>query len=147
MQRIEGQLQNHSPKKCLRRSFIITLLIWEPPKFLEYHRDDAGTFDFLGPAAPVFNGEDDARSPATFGPGTDQPISMFRDGEMYWYHSDALGSIYQMTDDSQAVVRSYDYSAFGAIISESGALENPFTYTARERDEESGLYLLPGEVL
>jgi RHS repeat-associated protein len=65
---------------------------------------------------------------------------MFRDGDIYWYHSDALGSITELTDDSQAVVCSYDYSAFGTIISESGTLKNPFTYTAREYDSESGLH-------
>ncbi|MBI5115709.1 hypothetical protein HZA56_04500, partial [Candidatus Poribacteria bacterium] len=74
------------------------------------------------------------------GPGIDHPISMYRSAEMYWYHSDALGSIYQMTDSSEAVARGYDYSAFGKIISESGSLANPFTYTAREYDSDSGLY-------
>ncbi|MBI4832553.1 MAG: hypothetical protein HY801_13595, partial [Candidatus Lindowbacteria bacterium] len=72
--------------------------------------------------------------------GIDNPISMFRGGETYWYHSDALGSICQMTDSGQAIARSYDYSAFGKIISESGSRANPFTYTAREYDQESGLY-------
>ncbi|MBI4831589.1 MAG: hypothetical protein HY801_08555 [Candidatus Lindowbacteria bacterium] len=45
-----------------------------------------------------------------------------------------------MTDADGAVQRSYDYSAFGKIISESGSLTNPFTYTAREHDSDSGLY-------
>jgi len=72
--------------------------------------------------------------------GIDRPISMYRGGEMYWYHKDALGSIYQMTDEDETVVRTYDYSAFGTIISETGSLINPFTYTAREYDEDSGLY-------
>lgn len=77
-----------------------------------------------------------------FGPGIDQPISLFRSGENYYYHSDALGSIYQMTDSSENIVKSYDYSAFGQIISESGSLpfENVFTYTGREYDSDSGLY-------
>ncbi len=39
------------------------------------------------------------------GLGIDNPISMFRDGQTYWYHSDALGSIYQMTDSDQAVAQ------------------------------------------
>jgi RHS repeat-associated protein len=47
-----------------------------------------------------------------------------------------------MTNALQNVVKSYDYSAFGKIISESGSLpfENPFTYTGREYDSDSGLY-------
>jgi RHS repeat-associated protein len=72
--------------------------------------------------------------------GIDRPISTYRSGEMYWYHSDALGSIYQMTDSNETVARSYDYSAFGKIVSETGSLVNPFTYTAREWDTDSGLY-------
>ncbi len=70
----------------------------------------------------------------------DDIISMYRSGEMYWYHTDALGSVYQMTDDTEAIVRTYDYSAFGAIDSQTGALSNPFTYTAREYEIDSGLY-------
>jgi hypothetical protein len=57
--------------------------------------------------------------------GIDDPISMYRGGEMYWYHKDALGSIYQMTDDTETVVRTYDYTAFGTIDSETGTLVNP----------------------
>jgi RHS repeat-associated protein len=70
----------------------------------------------------------------------DDPVSMYRNGGMYWYHKDALGSIYQMTDEDEVTVRSYDYSAFGTIVAETGARENPFTYTAREYDADSGLY-------
>ena len=65
---------------------------------------------------------------------------MYRGGGIYYYHKDALGSVYQMTDEDENVVRSYDYSAFGTIISESGSLANPFTYTAREYDSNSELY-------
>jgi RHS repeat-associated protein len=77
---------------------------------------------------------------ATFAPGIDQPISLAIDGEVYHYHADALGSVYQMTDSDQAVAKSYDYSAFGKIVSETGSVLNPFTYTAREFDLDSGLY-------
>jgi len=38
-------------------------------------------------------------------------------------------------------VQKYDYDAFGNILTEQDAnFENPYTYTARERDKESGLY-------
>jgi len=74
------------------------------------------------------------------GLGIDQPISMYRGGEMYWYHTDPLGSVYQMTDEDETVIRTYDYTAFGEIISETGTLSTPFTYTGREHDNESELY-------
>ncbi len=65
-----------------------------------------------------------------------------REGDVYNYHTDALGSVTEMTDDNETVVQSYEYSAFGKILSQSGTLAsiNPFTYTAREFDSESGLY-------
>ena len=72
--------------------------------------------------------------------GVDSPISMYRGAEMYWYHKDALGSVYQLTDSDENIDQSYDYSAFGKINTETGALINPFTYTAREYEQDSGLY-------
>lgn len=45
-----------------------------------------------------------------------------------------------MTDDTETVVRTYDYTAFGTIDSQTGTLVNPFTYTAREYDDDNGLY-------
>jgi RHS repeat-associated protein len=88
----------------------------------------------------AYDGSNALLATATFGPGIDQPISLFREGENYYYHSDALGSIYQMTDSDQDVVKGYDYSAFGKIIAEAGAVDNTFTYTGREYDSDSGLY-------
>jgi RHS repeat-associated protein len=76
----------------------------------------------------------------THGPGIDNPLTMRRNGQSYHYHEDPLGSIVLLTDASKAVVRSYAYDAFGRILAETGALENPYTYTARERDTETGLY-------
>jgi RHS repeat-associated protein len=87
-----------------------------------------------------YDGSNDLVASYVQGLGIDNPTSLYRGRDVYWYHSDALGSIHQMTDSDQAVQRSYDYSAFGKIISETGSLANPFTYTARERDSDSGLY-------
>ncbi|MFV2016731.1 MAG: RHS repeat-associated core domain-containing protein, partial [Candidatus Heimdallarchaeota archaeon] len=38
------------------------------------------------------------------------------------------------------VVQSYVYDSFGQIISQIGSIQNPFTYTAREYNSETGLY-------
>ena len=45
-----------------------------------------------------------------------------------------------MTDSGGNVVKSYTYKSFGEIYSESGTLVQPFTFTGREYDPESGLY-------
>jgi RHS repeat-associated protein len=76
----------------------------------------------------------------THGPGIDNPLTMRRNGLSYHYHEDPLGSIVLLTDATKAVVKSYTYDAFGRILAQTGTLENPYTYTAREWDPETGLY-------
>jgi len=84
------------------------------------------------------------------GPGIDEPIRMTRGGQDYYYHADGLGSITELTNSTGAVVQTYEYDAFGNIVEQTparrsfseggGALVNPFTYTGREFDSESGLF-------
>ena len=75
------------------------------------------------------------------GPGIDHPISMTRGGQTYYYHFDGLGSVVALTDSTGSVVQRYEYDAYGNITSEQDKnFENPYTYTSRERDKESGLY-------
>ncbi|MBI1748532.1 MAG: RHS repeat protein, partial [Acidobacteria bacterium] len=75
-----------------------------------------------------------------FGLITDKPISMERDGATLFYHTDELGSIRVLTNTAGAVAQSYSYDAFGNIVQQIGSVANPFTYTGREFDSESGLY-------
>jgi len=65
---------------------------------------------------------------------------MDRGGQSYLYHTDGLGSITEVTDISGAIIASYTYDSFGKILARTGSLTNPYTYTAREYDNESGLY-------
>jgi RHS repeat-associated protein len=76
----------------------------------------------------------------THGPGIDEPISMQRGGANYFYHQDALGTVSDLSDSSGVLARSYAYDAWGNIIQETGQLENPYAYTGREFDVETGLY-------
>ena len=76
----------------------------------------------------------------TFGLFADEPLISNRNGQNYYYLADKLGSIMEITDDTGQVVKSYVYDSFGNIVLQSGTLENPFTYTGREFDAESGLY-------
>ncbi|MEK6775683.1 MAG: cysteine peptidase family C39 domain-containing protein, partial [bacterium] len=77
----------------------------------------------------------------THGPGIDMPISMQRNGQTYYYHFDGLGSVVALTNSTGTVVQKYEYDAFGNILTEQDPnFENPYTFTARERDKESGLY-------
>jgi RHS repeat-associated protein len=85
----------------------------------------------------------------THGEEIDQPLAMARDtdadgqlgaAESFFYHTDHLGSIRLVTDAAGAVANRYDYDAFGGWEATSyETVANPFGFTARERDAESGL--------
>jgi len=46
----------------------------------------------------------------------------------------------ELTDSTGNVVQAYVYDSFGTIVSQNNSIENPFTYTAREIDNETGMY-------
>ena len=74
------------------------------------------------------------------GPGIDEPLAMEKNSQMYYYHADGLGSIIALTNSAGAVAQSYQYDAFGNIMSGTPTVTQPYTYTAREYDPETGLY-------
>ena len=85
----------------------------------------------------------------THGPGIDDPIMLERDldssgtfglSERFFYHGDGLGSVTELTDSTGAVARTIVYDAYGQIAQDTGGVAQPFTYTGREFDSESGLY-------
>jgi len=70
----------------------------------------------------------------------DEPLARIKsDGTIRYYHSDALGSVIALTDETGTVRTQYNYSPFGEteIIGEPS--DNPFQYTGRENDG-TGLY-------
>lgn len=74
------------------------------------------------------------------GPGIDEPLAIEQKGKVYCYHADGLGSIVSLTDEKGKVVQSYEYSAFGEIKRHGNKVKQPYSYTGREYDEETGLY-------
>jgi RHS repeat-associated protein len=70
----------------------------------------------------------------------DQPLALQRSGEGFFYHADHLGSIRLLTDAAGSAVNTYRYDSYGRVESVTEGVVNPFTYTARELDPESGLY-------
>jgi RHS repeat-associated protein len=75
----------------------------------------------------------------TMGSGIDQPMAMVRGGSTSFYHSDGLGSITGLTDGTGAQASTYSYDSFGNLMAATGNIINPFRYTAREFDSETGL--------
>ncbi len=78
----------------------------------------------------------------THGPGIDEPLARVDvvSGQTVFYHADGLGSLTELTDGSGAVVQRYSYDAFGAILASPGTVTQPYTFTGREFDPETGLY-------
>ena len=70
----------------------------------------------------------------------DYPLMMRRDSENYFYMKDKLGSVVGLLDDEENVVASYEYDAFGSIVGETSSVWNPYRFTAREWDPDTGLY-------
>jgi RHS repeat-associated protein len=71
---------------------------------------------------------------------TDQPMAMFRGTDMSYPHADGLGTITSLTNTSATTVATYAYDSFGNLSSSTGSLVNPFRYTGRDFDAETGLH-------
>ena len=76
----------------------------------------------------------------TQGAEIDEPLAIASAGGTYYYHADGLGSITSLTDASGQLAASYVYDSFGKLTASTGTITNPFQYTGREFDSETGLY-------
>jgi RHS repeat-associated protein len=74
------------------------------------------------------------------GNSTDEVLTMERSGTTYYYHHDGLGSVTEITDSTGAVVENYTYDVYGQPSVTTSLIGNPYRFTGREFDEESGLY-------
>jgi len=87
-----------------------------------------------------YDGANSLQARYSHGEEVDQPLAMTRGGQSYFYHTDHLGSVRLLTDAAGAVANAYDYDAFGNLEAASfETVANPYAFTARERDAESGL--------
>jgi len=70
----------------------------------------------------------------------DDPLAELRSGTTTFYQVDGTKSITSLSDTASTIAGTYAYDAFGNLSSSTGFLTNPFRYTGREFDEETGLY-------
>ena len=74
------------------------------------------------------------------GAGLDEILTMERAGPKYFYHYDGLGSVTELTDKYGVVKENYTYDPYGMPSITNSAVGNPYRFTGREFDEESGIY-------
>ena len=70
----------------------------------------------------------------------DEPLAMLRSSATSFYNADGLGSVTSLGNAAGALAQTYTFDSFGNQTASSGSLTNPFQYTARESDPETGLY-------
>lgn len=98
----------------------------------------------------VYDGEDMALeydgtntflSRYSHGDQVDQPLAVQRAGVgFFYYHADHQGSVTHLTDSSGLIANTYLYDSYGRTLTLSETIPQPYTYTGREFDPESGLY-------
>ncbi|MBK8703138.1 MAG: RHS repeat protein [Saprospiraceae bacterium] len=106
-------------------------------------QNTSGTTRYLLDGDNVLMELDDANTTLaryTAGLSLDSWISMERNGQSYFYHTDGLGSITALTNGAQTIASTYRYDAYGNMLSQTGNVPNPYTYTGREFDAATGLY-------
>ncbi|MHB8060037.1 MAG: RHS repeat-associated core domain-containing protein [Gaiellaceae bacterium] len=99
---------------------------------LESTRSDGGWFSFSSTTA------------YTYGQG---PLGYSTPRESVSYHSDSLGSIVELSDESASSAGSYRYAPYGESWASTGqssteAASNPIRFSGQYLDQDSGLYYL-----
>jgi RHS repeat-associated protein len=115
------------------------------------HRLHFNTHEYASPATPeqftwdVAGGRplllQDRFASYVYGPDG-QILEQVQGSTATYYHTDHLGSVRALTDQSKAVVATYSYDAYGQPTASTGSVANPFRYAGQYRDAESGLYYL-----
>ncbi|MEA3467526.1 MAG: RHS repeat-associated core domain-containing protein [Thermodesulfobacteriota bacterium] len=73
------------------------------------------------------------------GPDVDEVISMRSDGNSYYYFRDGLGTVTSLNNNNEGIVNTYEYDAFGNVVGGTESVTNPYGFTGRLLDNESGL--------
>jgi len=83
------------------------------------------------------NGNETARYAQS--PGVDTPLAGLRSATTAFYQQDGLGLVTSLSDTTGALANTYVYDSFGNLTSTTGAFNNPFQYTGRDYDSETGM--------
>ena len=76
----------------------------------------------------------------SYWPGTDRPHSVKVGSSKYTYLYEEPGNVVALATSSGTLVNTYQYDPWGADVGTTSAVTQPFRYTGRELDSETGLY-------
>jgi RHS repeat-associated protein len=76
----------------------------------------------------------------TQGPRIDEPLAELRSSGTSYYEADGITSITSLSNSTGVLANTYTFDSFGKLTAFTGTLTNPFQYTAREFDPETGIY-------
>lgn len=102
----------------------------------------SGSIIYLYNQAGIIEELDQTGSPlARYVRGTDDDelLAETRLGVTVYYEQDGLGSVTSLSTSAATLVNTYAYDSFGRLNATAGSVINPFQYTARDFDSETGL--------
>jgi len=73
------------------------------------------------------------------GAGIDEPLAESRGTTSEFYEQDGLESVTSLSGPAGAIADTYTYNSFGILTAATGSSGNPFQYTGRDYDPETGL--------
>ncbi len=76
----------------------------------------------------------------THSSGIDEPLAEKRGTTVSYYEADGLGSVTSLSNTSGTLANTYTYDAYGKLTASTGTVVNPFRFTGREWDAETGLF-------
>jgi RHS repeat-associated protein len=70
----------------------------------------------------------------------DEPLAQLSAGTTSYYQRDGINSISSLSNPAGAIANTYTFDSFGKLTASTGTATNPFQYTGREFDAETGIY-------
>jgi len=90
-----------------------------------------------------YDGNDRLLRKYVHGARVDEPVCMIDVADsnaVYYYHFDGLGSVVALSDSNGDSCQSYEYTVYGQVAAEDPNHPNPYMFTGRQFDIETGLY-------
>lgn len=73
-------------------------------------------------------------------PGSNKPLLLLKNGAVYYYQLDQLGTPLSLTDSNNDIVWQASYSVFGKALVTRNEIDNPLRFQGQYFDSESGLH-------